>query len=109
MPGARDDTLGRPPGLPRRARALSRRARLEALMLNVPPPSTAVAPYVAPSPLALTNGLRPQTLEQAIMLVTKLAGASILPPALREPQNLLLVILKADDLGLSVGQALDGL
>jgi hypothetical protein len=78
-------------------------------MVNVPPHSTAVAPYVAPSPLAMTNGLRPANLEQAIMLVTKLAGSMVLPAPLREPAALLLVVLRADDLGLSVAQAIEGL
>lgn len=67
--------------------------------------TAALAVVGAPGAMAL----RPASLDDAIKLAERLAGNPTLPGEFQKPNAILLVILKASDLGLSVAQAFEGL
>jgi hypothetical protein len=74
-------------------------------------PSTALTTALASpgSTMMLSLALRPASLEQAMALAERLSGNPTLPAEFQKPASILLIILKAADMGLSVAQAFAGL
>lgn len=69
--------------------------------------STALVPH--DRAIARVMRLRPQSIADAEIIATRLAGCPLLPPEFRDPSSVFLMVLQADDLGLSVAQAIRGL